>query len=93
MVARHGIVEALEPPVVWPVAGRHLLDRRAGAHRGSTVLVTVDIGANDLSRCIDRANGVIDLACVGTAFTEAPSNLARILAGLRAAAPGCRSWA
>jgi hypothetical protein len=52
------------------------------------VLVTVDIGANDLSRCIDRANGVIDLACVGTAFTEAPSNLARILAGLRAAAPG-----
>jgi hypothetical protein len=63
------------------------------AHRGSTVLVTIDIGANDLGRCIDRANGVIDLACVGTAFTDAPSKLARILAGLRAAAPGCRSWA
>jgi lysophospholipase L1-like esterase len=58
------------------------------AHRDATVLVTIDIGANDLSRCIDRANGVIDLACVGTAFTEAPSNLARILAGLRTAAPG-----
>jgi hypothetical protein len=45
------------------------------AHRGSTVLVTIDIGANDLSRCINRATGVIDMTCVSTAFQQAPANL------------------
>jgi lysophospholipase L1-like esterase len=56
------------------------------AHRGSTVLVTIDIGANDLSRCINRATGTIDLACVQSTFQQAPANLATILARLRAAA-------
>jgi lysophospholipase L1-like esterase len=56
------------------------------AHRGSTVLVTIDIGANDLIRCIDRATGAIDEGCVGTAFAQATANLATILAQLRAAA-------
>jgi lysophospholipase L1-like esterase len=56
------------------------------AHRGSTVLVTIDIGANDIVGCIDRATGAIDLSCVDTAFEQAPANLATILAQLRAAA-------
>jgi hypothetical protein len=56
------------------------------AHRGSTVLVTIDIGANDLSRCINRATGTIDTACVQSTFQQAPANLATILARLRAAA-------
>ena len=56
------------------------------AHRGATVLVTIDIGANDLSRCIDRATGTIDMACVQATFQQAPANLAAILARLRAAA-------
>ena len=56
------------------------------AHRRSTVLVTLDIGANDLSRCINRATGAIDLTCVHTTFVQAPANLATILDQLRAAA-------
>jgi hypothetical protein len=56
------------------------------AHRGSTVLVTIDVGANDLSRCVNRATGTIDAACVQGAFQQAPANLATIVARLRAAA-------
>ena len=56
------------------------------AHRGSTVLVTLDIGANDLSRCINRASGAIDLACVQATFAQVPGNLGTILERLRAAA-------
>ena len=56
------------------------------AHRRSTVLVTLDIGANDLSRCINRATGAIDLTCVHTTFVQGPANLATILDQLRAAA-------
>jgi hypothetical protein len=56
------------------------------AHRDATVLVTLDIGANDLSRCINRATGAVDLACVQATFQQAPANLATILARLRAAA-------
>jgi lysophospholipase L1-like esterase len=59
------------------------------AHRGSTVLVTIDIGANDLSRCINRATGVIDMTCVQSTFQQAPANLRTILVRLRAAA---RPW-
>jgi lysophospholipase L1-like esterase len=56
------------------------------AHRGSTVLVTLDIGANDLSRCISRATGAVDLACVQATFAQVPGNLRTILERLRAAA-------
>jgi lysophospholipase L1-like esterase len=56
------------------------------AYRDSTVLVTIDIGANDVDRCVNRATGVVDMACVQTAFQQAPANLATILARLRAAA-------
>ena len=35
------------------------------------MLVTIDIGANDLSRCINRATGVIDMTCVAAAFQQA----------------------
>jgi hypothetical protein len=50
------------------------------------VLVTIDIGANDLSRCINRATGAIDMACVQSTFQHAPANLAAILARLWTAA-------
>jgi lysophospholipase L1-like esterase len=68
--------------------GAQLADAEAflRAHRGATVLVTIDIGANDLSRCVNRATGTIDLACVQGTFQQAPANLATILARLRAAA-------
>jgi lysophospholipase L1-like esterase len=56
------------------------------AHRGDTVLVTIDIGANDLSRCINRVTGTIDLACVQATFAQVPANLRLILERLRAAA-------
>jgi lysophospholipase L1-like esterase len=59
------------------------------AHRASTVLVTLDIGANDLLGCADRGTGAIDMACVTAAFQATAANLPRILADLRAAAgPG-----
>jgi lysophospholipase L1-like esterase len=68
--------------------GSQLADAEAflRAHRGSTVLVTIDIGANDLSLCISRATGAIDMACDQSTFQQAPANLATILARLRAAA-------
>jgi hypothetical protein len=56
------------------------------AHRDSTVLVTLDIGANDLSRCISRATGAVDLACMQATFAQVPDNLGTILERLRAAA-------
>jgi lysophospholipase L1-like esterase len=56
------------------------------AHRSSTVLVTLDIGANDLVGCLDRATGVIGEACVAAGFQAVAVNLPPILAALRAAA-------
>jgi lysophospholipase L1-like esterase len=56
------------------------------ANRGATVLVTLDIGANDIVGCLDRASGQIDEACVLAAFSAVATNLPRILAELRAAA-------
>jgi lysophospholipase L1-like esterase len=61
------------------------------AHRGSTALVTIDIGANDLSRCLNRGTGQVDPACVARAFGSVSGTLARTLAELRAAGgPGLR---
>jgi lysophospholipase L1-like esterase len=55
-----------------------------GAHRGSVVLVTIDIGANDIELCGSLAG--IDQACVEQAFLSVAANLPYILATLRAAA-------
>jgi lysophospholipase L1-like esterase len=57
---------------------------RARGH--SVVLVTLDIGANDVQQCGSLAG--IDPECFLNALTQAPANLYYILATLRAAAPG-----
>jgi hypothetical protein len=51
----------------------------------STVLVTVDLGFNDLLPCL--RHHTIDQACVDGALTTVHDQLATILAGLKSAAP------
>ncbi|MGH3216042.1 MAG: SGNH/GDSL hydrolase family protein [Trebonia sp.] len=60
------------------------------AHRGHVLLVTIDIGANDLEDCGNQP-GLTQLAsCIGQ-LPKATANVAAILASLRAAAgPGVR---
>jgi lysophospholipase L1-like esterase len=53
------------------------------AHRGQVDLVTVSIGGNDVTACGVAANPV---ACLAPAIDTLKVNLARLLAGLRAAA-------
>jgi lysophospholipase L1-like esterase len=58
-----------------------------GAHKGSIAFVTIDIGANDLAKCVSGL--VIDQDCVGRGFASATVNLPVILDTLRkAAGPG-----
>jgi lysophospholipase L1-like esterase len=61
------------------------------AHRGRVFLVTIDIGANDPESCGAEA-GLGKLAsCFGTGIPGAATNLAAIIAGLKAVAgPGVR---
>jgi lysophospholipase L1-like esterase len=55
----------------------------------TTVLVTVDLGFNDLLACLRHE--VIDTSCVTGSLTTVHDQLAQILAGLKAAAsPGAR---
>jgi lysophospholipase L1-like esterase len=51
-------------------------------------LVTIDIGGNDVNRCV--AGSGIDQACVLAAVGTAAANLGEIVRRLRAAAPGVR---
>jgi lysophospholipase L1-like esterase len=58
-------------------------------HRHAADLVTVDLGANDLDRCIDDLS--IDEACAATMTALARTQLVEILTVLRAtAAPGTK---
>ena len=50
----------------------------------STVLVTVDVGFNDMVRCL--AHHVVDEGCVDLALANVRTQLPQILAALRAAA-------
>jgi lysophospholipase L1-like esterase len=60
------------------------------AHRGHTVLVTIDIGANDPEDCGAQPNLARLASCIGQA-SGAAANLTTILASLRTAAgPGVR---
>lgn len=54
-------------------------------HAGSTRLITIDIGANDVQRCIRTG---IDTACLQAGLQSVATNLPAILAQLREAAPG-----
>ncbi|HSV68225.1 MAG TPA: SGNH/GDSL hydrolase family protein [Mycobacteriales bacterium] len=55
------------------------------AHRGRVELVTIDVGANDITPCATPAG--IDAACVVRVLALLSANLTRIMAGLRAVAP------
>ena len=51
------------------------------AHRSAVVLITIDIGANNVDGC--AAGGVIDQACVANGVAAARSDLPKILGALR----------
>jgi lysophospholipase L1-like esterase len=55
------------------------------AHRGHTVLVTIDIGANDPEACGSVASIRSIASCAGADFPQAVRNLSTILDRLRAA--------
>ena len=57
------------------------------AHRGHVPLITIDIGANDLSACISLGSLSAVAACAAPAIATAGQNLAVTLARLRAADP------
>ena len=57
------------------------------AHRRTTRLVTIDIGANDVQRCVSRSPLGIDLACIQQGLGDVQRLLPQVLAQLHAAAP------
>ncbi len=71
-------------PCTYP-AGSQLAQATAfiRAHRSAVVLITIDIGANDVDGC--AAGGVINQACIAAGFAAAQSDLPKILGVLRAA--------
>ena len=60
------------------------------AHRRTTRLVTIDIGANDVQRCVSRSPLGIDLACIQQGLGDVQRLLPQVLAQLHAAAPDAR---
>jgi hypothetical protein len=55
------------------------------AHRAHVELITIDVGGNDVARCVGVVG--IDQACARQARATIKHNLGEMLAGLRAAAP------
>jgi lysophospholipase L1-like esterase len=56
------------------------------AHRRTTRLVTIDIGANDVQRCVSRDPVGIDLVCVQQGLGDVQRLLPKVLAEPRRAA-------
>jgi lysophospholipase L1-like esterase len=71
-----------ESPCTYP-AGSQLAAALAfiRAHRSAAVLITIDIGANNVDGC--AAGGVINQTCVADGFAAARSDLPKILGALR----------
>jgi lysophospholipase L1-like esterase len=69
-------------PCTYP-AGSQLAQAVAfiRAHRSAVVLITIDIGANNVDGC--AADGVIDLNCVASGFAEARTDMPKIIGALR----------
>jgi lysophospholipase L1-like esterase len=69
-------------PCTYP-AGSQLAQAVAfiRAHRSAVVLITIDIGANNVDGC--AAGGVIDLNCVANGFAEARTDMPKIIGALR----------
>ena len=57
------------------------------AHGKNTRLVTIDIGANDVQRCVSRSPLAVDFACVQQGLGAVATLLPAALAQIRAAAP------
>jgi lysophospholipase L1-like esterase len=57
------------------------------AASAGTVLVTVNIGDNDIEACVDDNDGSVDRSCLRRGEAELRRNLPQIAARLRAAAP------
>jgi len=58
------------------------------AHSRTTRLVTIDIGANDVQRCVSRSPLGIDVVCIQQGLGDVQRLLPQVLAQLHAAAPG-----
>lgn len=58
------------------------------AHRRTTRLVTIDIGANDVQRCVSRSPLGIDLACIQAGLADVQRLLPQVLTALHRASPG-----
>ena len=69
-------------PCTYP-AGSQLAQAVAfiRAHRSAVVLVTIDIGANNVDGC--AAGGVINLSCVARGFAAARADMPKILGALQ----------
>ncbi len=57
------------------------------AHGRYTRVITVQVGANDVQRCVDRATLVIDMPCIQAGMADVATYLPMILGKLRAEAP------
>jgi lysophospholipase L1-like esterase len=57
------------------------------AHGRYTRVITVQVGANDVQRCVDRATLVIDMVCIQAGMADVATYLPMILGKLRAEAP------
>lgn len=55
-----------------------------------TRVVTIDIGANDVQRCVSRTTLAIDLPCIGAGLTDVATNLPMVLGKIRALAPNAQ---
>lgn len=59
-------------------------------HGRATRLITLDIGGNDVQRCVDKTTGTIDQVCIAGGIRAVGARLPTVLAALRAAAPQAR---
>ena len=57
------------------------------AHGRFTRVVTLDIGANDVQRCVSRTTGAIDPACIQTGLAAVATNLPMMLGKIHTEAP------
>lgn len=60
------------------------------AHGRYTRLITLQVGANDVQRCVDRATLTIDPACIQAGMADVATYLPMALGKLRAEAPNAQ---
>jgi lysophospholipase L1-like esterase len=60
------------------------------AHGRYTRVITVQVGANDVQRCVDRTTLAIDLVCIQGGMADVATNLPMMLGKIRAEAPNAQ---